>query len=80
MRFLAVAAVLLSVSSALAYQITSPGGSQGWTTSGPNYLKWERVDTDPLNFTVVLTNVVSTTSRTLTWFVDPCLHCRMESL
>ena len=47
------------VSSAFAYQVTYPGGSQGWNTTGPNYLEWERVDTDPLNFTVVLTNVVS---------------------
>lgn len=51
--------LLLAVSSAFAYQVTYPGGDQGWTTSGPNYLKWERVDTDPLNFTAVLTNVVS---------------------
>lgn len=57
MRF--IAAVLLSVSSALAYQVISPGGSQGWTTTGPNILVWERVDTDPQNFTAVLTNVVS---------------------
>ncbi|KAG2369637.1 hypothetical protein BDR07DRAFT_1371186 [Suillus spraguei] len=51
------AAILLaSIASAFAYQVTSPGGSQGWTTSGPNYLTWERVDTDPSNFTAVLTN------------------------
>ncbi|KAH7914432.1 hypothetical protein BJ138DRAFT_1000125 [Hygrophoropsis aurantiaca] len=48
---------LASIASALAYQVTSPGGAQGWTTSGPNVLKWQRVDTDPLNFTAVLTNV-----------------------
>ncbi|KAG2369639.1 hypothetical protein BDR07DRAFT_1266769 [Suillus spraguei] len=51
------AAILLaSIASAFAYQVTSPGSSQGWTTSGPNYLTWERVDTDPSNFTAVLTN------------------------
>ncbi|KAI6035094.1 GPI-anchored small secreted protein [Pisolithus orientalis] len=55
-----VAAILLSVSSAFAYQVTSPGGSQGWTTSGPNYLTWNRVSTDPLNFTAVLTNTNTT--------------------
>ncbi|KAL4076138.1 hypothetical protein V8B97DRAFT_2001772 [Scleroderma yunnanense] len=49
-------AVLLSVSSALAYQVTYPGGSQGWNITGPNYLMWNRVSTDPLNFTAVLTN------------------------
>ncbi|KAH7887595.1 hypothetical protein F5I97DRAFT_1926030 [Phlebopus sp. FC_14] len=48
--------VLFAVSSALAYQVTSPGNSEGWTSAGPNYLKWDRVDTDPLNFTAVLTN------------------------
>ncbi|KAG1815592.1 uncharacterized protein BJ212DRAFT_1481365 [Suillus subaureus] len=51
------AAILLaSIASAFAYQVTSPGDSEGWTTSGPNYLTWVRVDTDPLNFTAVLTN------------------------
>lgn len=53
------ASVFLAVSSALAYQVTYPGGSQGWNTTGPNYLEWERVDTDPLNFTAVLVNDVS---------------------
>ncbi|KAH7931193.1 hypothetical protein BV22DRAFT_998503 [Leucogyrophana mollusca] len=48
---------LASIASAFAYQVTSPGDAQGWSTSGPNYLKWQRVDTDPLNFTAVLTNV-----------------------
>ncbi|KAF9226631.1 hypothetical protein BS17DRAFT_494256 [Gyrodon lividus] len=52
----AFATLLLVVSSAFAYQVTSPGDSQGWTSTGPNSLKWVRVDTDPLNFTAVLTN------------------------
>lgn len=47
---------LASIASAFAYQVTAPGDTQGWTTSGPNYLTWVRVDTDPLNFTAVLTN------------------------
>ncbi|KIJ70126.1 hypothetical protein HYDPIDRAFT_79177 [Hydnomerulius pinastri MD-312] len=51
-----LATVLFAVSSAFAYQVTSPGDSTGWTLTGPNYLKWVRVDTDPLNFTAVLTN------------------------
>lgn len=53
------ASVLLAVSSVFAYQVTSPGESQGWTTTGPNTLTWQRVDTDPLNFTTVLINQVS---------------------
>ncbi|KAF9247369.1 hypothetical protein BU15DRAFT_39029 [Melanogaster broomeanus] len=52
----AFATVLFAVSSAFAYQVTAPGDSQGWTSTGPNYLTWVRVDTDPLNFTAVLSN------------------------
>ncbi|KAG1892266.1 GPI-anchored small secreted protein [Suillus subluteus] len=51
------AAILLaSIASAFAYEVTSPGEGENWTTAGPNTLTWERVDTDPLNFTAVLTN------------------------
>jgi hypothetical protein len=53
------ASVLLTVSSAFAYQVISPGGSQGWNTTGPNSLVWDRVDTDPVDFAAVLTNQVS---------------------
>lgn len=52
-----VAILLASIASAFAYEVTSPGDSEGWTTAGPNVLTWDRVDTDPANFTVVLTNV-----------------------
>ncbi|KAG2156241.1 hypothetical protein DEU56DRAFT_226123 [Suillus clintonianus] len=48
--------LLASITSTLAYQVTAPGDTQGWTTVGPNYLTWVRVDTDPSNFTAVLTN------------------------
>ncbi|KIK04653.1 hypothetical protein K443DRAFT_675671 [Laccaria amethystina LaAM-08-1] len=48
---------LLSVAaSALAYSVTSPNGSQGWTNQGAQFLSWTRVNTDRLNFTAVLTN------------------------
>lgn len=57
-----LAAVLLFVSAALAYQVTSPGQDQDWTTSGPNVLKWERVSTDPTTFAVMLSNQVSAPS------------------
>jgi len=49
---------LVFSASALAYQITSPSGTKGWTNSGAQPLAWQRVDTDPLNFTAVLTNEV----------------------
>ncbi|KAG1907000.1 uncharacterized protein F5891DRAFT_999742 [Suillus fuscotomentosus] len=52
-----VAILLASIASAFAYEVTSPGDSEGWTTAGPNVLTWQRVDTDPANFTAVLTNV-----------------------
>ncbi|KAG2152425.1 hypothetical protein BD769DRAFT_1342582 [Suillus cothurnatus] len=48
--------LLASIASAFAYQVTSPGEDENWTTTGPNVLTWVRVDTDPLNFTAVLTN------------------------
>ncbi|KAI0939400.1 hypothetical protein AcW1_004455 [Taiwanofungus camphoratus] len=54
---LAPATVLLAfAASSLAYTITSPTNSSGWTTSGPNTVSWTKVSTDPVNFTVVLSN------------------------
>ncbi|EIN10879.1 hypothetical protein PUNSTDRAFT_63770 [Punctularia strigosozonata HHB-11173 SS5] len=47
---------LTFVASALAYAVTEPSGSQGWTTAGPNVLSWSTVSTDATNFTAVLTN------------------------
>jgi len=52
-----VAVLLATITSTFAYQVTSPGLYQNWTTAGTNTLTWTRVSTDPLNFTVVLTNV-----------------------
>lgn len=46
------------VALAAAYSISSPGGSAGWTTAGPNIVTWTRVSTDALNFTLVLSNQV----------------------
>jgi len=51
-----VAVLLATVTSTLAYQVTSPSATQNWTSSGNNLLTWVRVATDPLNFTAVLTN------------------------
>ena len=45
--------------SALAFSITEPTNSTGWTTSGPNQVSWEKVSTDNNNFTIVLSNQVS---------------------
>lgn len=51
--------VFLAVSSAFAIAVTSPGGTSGWSTSGPNILEWNRVSTDPTTFAVFLVNQVS---------------------
>ncbi|KAK2466096.1 hypothetical protein APHAL10511_001738 [Amanita phalloides] len=51
-----LACVLAFTSSTLAYSVSSPNDSKGWTNVGPQYLEWSRVNTDPANFTVVLTN------------------------
>lgn len=55
MRF-SIALALSCVASALAFQVIEPSASKGWSTEGSQILTWERVDTDPLNFTAVLTN------------------------
>ncbi|TDL29215.1 hypothetical protein BD410DRAFT_680680, partial [Rickenella mellea] len=48
---------LYLAASALAYKVISPNGSQGWTTTGPNSITWQRdSSTDPQNFSVALTN------------------------
>jgi hypothetical protein len=52
----AVAVILAFVSCAFAYQVTSPSEAKNWTNSGSQLLTWQRVDTDRLNFTAVLTN------------------------
>jgi hypothetical protein len=57
--------LLASIASAFAYQVTSPGEDENWTTTGPNVLTWVRVDTDPLNFTAVLTNQACVLIRAL---------------
>ncbi|OBZ77085.1 hypothetical protein A0H81_03777 [Grifola frondosa] len=51
-----VAALLTFAASALAYSVSEPNNSTGWTTSGPNKVSWTKVDTDPANFTIVLVN------------------------
>ena len=57
-------ALLALVSSACAYQVITPGNSNGWTTGGPNIVTWQRVDTDAQNFTMVLVNQVGSSLHT----------------
>ncbi|SJL01764.1 uncharacterized protein ARMOST_05087 [Armillaria ostoyae] len=58
------AAVLIAcATSALAYTVTVPNASQGWTNSGSQTVSWQKVSTDRDNFTIVLTNQAST----ITW-------------
>jgi len=47
---------LAFVSSAFAYSVLTPNTNQGWTNQGGQTLTWQRVDTDTLNFTALLTN------------------------
>jgi hypothetical protein len=63
------------VALAAAYSISSPGGSAGWTTAGPNEVSWTRVSTDPLNFTIVLSNqnITPSYSQVLDALVDGTL-------
>ncbi|TFK43700.1 hypothetical protein BDQ12DRAFT_191756 [Crucibulum laeve] len=73
MRF-AAATLLSFVASALAYQVTSPSETKGWTNQGPQTLTWSRVDTDKTNFTVILTNenraILPTNNQVLAALVD----------
>eukprot|EP00914_Ancora_sagittata_P010158 GHVO01019559.1.p1 GENE.GHVO01019559.1~~GHVO01019559.1.p1 ORF type:complete len:185 (+),score=9.35 GHVO01019559.1:60-614(+) len=52
----AVALCLTFAASACAYSVSFPTSTQGWTNSGAQTLTWERVGTDPTNFTAVLVN------------------------
>ncbi|PPR04711.1 hypothetical protein CVT24_011833 [Panaeolus cyanescens] len=62
MRAFAVVSALIA--STLAYTITSPSDTQDWNNDGAQSLSWQRVDTDPATFAVVLFNR-STQSSTL---------------
>ncbi|KAJ6598861.1 hypothetical protein DFH09DRAFT_1129418 [Mycena vulgaris] len=55
--FSPLALIALFVSSASAILITSPGTTKNWTNDGSQTITWTSVSTDPLNFTVVLTNI-----------------------
>ncbi|CAA7259605.1 unnamed protein product [Cyclocybe aegerita] len=52
----AVFLLLACVSSAFAYSVIVPNASQGWTNQGAQTLTWQRVESDRLNFTALLTN------------------------
>lgn len=49
--------LLLSLlSSAFAFQVTSPGQRHSWTNNGPQTVSWQRVSTDATQFALILTN------------------------
>ncbi|KAH8830380.1 Quinolinate phosphoribosyl transferase [Flagelloscypha sp. PMI_526] len=50
--FVALAAIL----GVVAFEVTSPTATQGWTSSGPQTLSWKRVQSDPTSFAIVLTD------------------------
>jgi len=49
-------ALLSFVAAASAYKVLTPGDTAGWSTAGPNTVTWQRVDTDPATFTMLLVN------------------------
>ncbi|THH18545.1 hypothetical protein EW146_g2455 [Bondarzewia mesenterica] len=51
-----VLAILSLVASTFAYQINRPNDEEGWKSHGPISIAWDRVDTDPEYFTIVLYN------------------------
>ncbi|KAL5508387.1 hypothetical protein ACEPAH_6006 [Sanghuangporus vaninii] len=69
--FLSILAVALGAS---ALRVLAPNENEGWASTGSNTLSWERVSTDPTNFTVVLTNtdrsVLPENNQLLAAFVD----------
>ncbi|KAF9038081.1 hypothetical protein BJ165DRAFT_419703 [Panaeolus papilionaceus] len=54
MRAFAILSCLIA--STLAFTISSPGDNTDWNNDGAQTLSWQRVDTDPANFSVVLFN------------------------
>lgn len=54
----AVAAVLALATSAFALSVTAPTNTTGFNNEGQNTVSWNRVSTDPQNFTIVLVNKV----------------------
>ena len=50
--FLAVALA----SSVTAFQVTQPSETRGWTTTGPQTVAWNKVESDPNTFAIVLTD------------------------
>ncbi|KAK0453404.1 hypothetical protein EV421DRAFT_679659 [Armillaria borealis] len=56
MHFFAVSLSLLFATSTLAYEIVEPSGTKGWTNFGSNTISWNRVNTDAMTVTLILTN------------------------
>lgn len=52
----AFATLLAFAASALAYQVTEPTNSTGFSNDGSNTVSWDMVSSDPANFTIVLVN------------------------
>ncbi|KAJ7683966.1 hypothetical protein B0H17DRAFT_941248 [Mycena rosella] len=63
--FSSLAIVAAFVASVSAIAVTSPGTSKTWTNDGSQSITWTAVDSDPSNFTIVLTNVSRAQNRAL---------------
>lgn len=50
--------ILALAASAMAYSVTEPSETEGFTSHGPNTVSWTKVDTDAADFQIILTNQV----------------------
>jgi len=52
-----ITALLVSfAASAFSYKLLTPGDTNGWTSTGPQTVTWQRVKTDPAKFNLALVN------------------------
>ncbi|KAG6854902.1 hypothetical protein C0991_012092 [Blastosporella zonata] len=68
--YLSAPLLLSFVASALAYTVTVPSSADGWSSTGPQTLSWDRVSTDPGTFAVVLVNTDGQVDQVLNAQVD----------
>lgn len=63
MHALSLLSLLTLALSAAAYRVMEPTDTTVWMSMGTNKLRWDRVESDPVNFTAVLSNTVGQPSK-----------------